>query len=154
PYNLPIVLDLRGQYTSKLQVYQALYNTYWPGIDHRVLIGLNPDVHKAALREYATALGAATIWLDPDVTGESDLLNNFLSTMPAGSNFMGWWPNEQPGVQRTSTYGITTIASDWSSNLTMHSGMPRTINVKQAPAKPALQNKIYVAFILSDGDNL
>jgi len=154
PYNLPIVLDLRGQYTSKLQVYQALYNTYWPGIDHRILIGLNPDVHKAALREYATALGAATIWLDPDVTGESDLLNNFLSSMPAGSNFMGWWPNEQPGVQRTSTYGITTIASDWATNLTMHSGMPRTINIKPAPPKPALQNKIYVALILSDGDNL
>jgi hypothetical protein len=154
PYNLPILLDLRGQYTSKLQVYQAMYNTYWPNIDHRLLIGLNPDVHKAALREYATALGAATIWLDPDVAGESDLLNNFLSTMPAGSNFMGWWPNEQPGVQRTSTYGITTIASDWSTNLTMHSGMPRTINIKPAPPKPALQNKIYVAFILSDGDNL
>ena len=154
PYNLPILLDLRGQYTSKLQVYQAMYNTYWPTIDHRVLIGLNPDVHKAALREYATALGAATVWLDPDVAGESDLLNNFLSTMPAGSNFMGWWPNEQPGVQRTSTYGITTIASDWATNLTMHSGMPRTINIKPAPPKPALQNKIYVAFILSDGDNL
>jgi len=154
PYNLPILLDLRGQYTSKLQVYQAMYNTYWPTIDHRVLIGLNPDIHKAALREYATALGAATVWLDPDVAGESDLLNNFLSTMPAGSNFMGWWPNEQPGVQRTSTYGITTIASDWATNLTMHSGMPRTINIKPAPPKPALQNKIYVAFILSDGDNL
>jgi hypothetical protein len=154
PYNLPILLDLRGQYTSKLQVYQAMYNTYWPNMDHRLLIGLNPDAQKAALREYATALGAATIWLDPDVAGESDLLNNFLSTMPAGSNFMGWWPNEQPGVQRTSTYGITTIASDWSTNLTMHSGMPRTINIKPAPPKPALQNKIYVAFILSDGDNL
>ncbi|HEY8894037.1 MAG TPA: GxGYxYP domain-containing protein, partial [Niastella sp.] len=47
PYNLPILLDLRGQYTSKLQVYQAIYNNYWPSIDHRLLIGLNPDVHKA-----------------------------------------------------------------------------------------------------------
>lgn len=154
PYNLPILLDLRGQFTSKLQVYQTIYNTYWPNIDHRLLIGLNPDAHKAALREYATALGAATIWLDPNVADESTLLNSFLSSMPAGSNFMGWWPEEQPGVERVSQYGITTIASDWCTNLTMHSGTSRTINVRAIPTKPALQNKIYVAFILSDGDNL
>lgn len=154
PYNLPVLLDLRGQFTSKLQVYQTMYNSYWPNVDHRILIGLNPEVHKAALREYATALGAAVIWLDPTVSGESELLNSFLSSMPAGSNFMGWWPEEGAGVGRASTYGIATIASDWGTNLTMHSGMPRTVNIKPTPPKPALQNKIYVAFILSDGDNL
>lgn len=154
PYNLPILTDLRGQYTSKLQVYQALYNTWWPGLDKRLLIGLNPDVHKAALREYAVALGAATIWLDPNVAAESTLLNSFLSSMPAGANYMGWWPEEGPGVQRGSSYGISTIASDWCSNLTLHSGMPRTITLPATPPKPALQNKLYVAFVLSDGDNL
>ncbi|ACU63065.1 GxGYxYP domain-containing protein [Chitinophaga pinensis] len=154
PYNLPILLDLRGQYSSKLAVYQALYNTYWPNLDHRVLIGLNPDAHKAALREYAVATGLATIWLDPNVAAESTLLNSFLSSMPAGSNYMGWWPEEAPGVQRASQYGIATIASDWATNLTVHSGTSRTVNVKPMPAKPALQNKLYVAFILSDGDNL
>ena len=154
PYNIPVLLDLRGQFTSKLQVYQTLYNTYWPNLDHRLLIGLNPDVHKAALREYATALGAAVIWLDPNIAAESQLLNSFLSSMPPGANYMGWWPEEGPGVERASTYGISTIASDWATNLTVHSGMSRTVNVKPMPPKPALQNKIYVAFILSDGDNL
>ncbi|QHS59670.1 GxGYxYP domain-containing protein [Chitinophaga agri] len=154
PYNLPILVDLRGQFTSKLQVYQTMYNTYWPNVDKRVLIGLNPDAHKAALREYAVAIGAATIWLDPDVAGESELLNSFLSSMPAGANYMGWWPEEAPGVQRASQYGIATIASDWSTNLTVHSGMSRTVIPKPIPAKPTLQNKLYVAFILSDGDNL
>jgi len=154
PYNLPVLLDLRGQFTSKLQVYQTMFNTYWPAIDHRLLIGLNPDAHKAALREYATALGAAVVWLDPSIAGESALLNSFLSSMPAGSNYMGWWPDEGTGVQRVSQYGITTIASDWCSNLTMHSGTSRRVTIKPMPPKPTLQNKIYVAFILSDGDNL
>ncbi|MGS2739902.1 hypothetical protein [Sinomicrobium sp. M5D2P17] len=154
PYNLPILVDLRGQFSSKLQVYQTMFDTYWPNLDQRLLIGLNPDIHKAALREYATALGAAVIWLDPKVSGESELLNSFFSSMPDGANYMGWWPEEEPGVQRASSYGITTIASDWATNLTVHSGMPRTINVKPAPPKPALQNKLYVAFIISDGDNL
>jgi hypothetical protein len=154
PYNLPVLLDLRGQFSSKLQVYQTIYNTYWPNLDHRLLIGLDPEAHKASLREYATALGSAVIWLDPQNAAESTLLNSFLSSMPAGANYMGWWKDEGPGVERASTYGIATIASDYATNLTVHSGMPRTVTVKPIPAKPVLQNKIYVAFILSDGDNL
>ncbi|MDB5271825.1 MAG: hypothetical protein JWO58_192 [Chitinophagaceae bacterium] len=154
PYNLPVVMDLRGQFTSKLQVYQTLYNTYWPNIDHRLLIGLSPDLHQASLREYASALGAAVIWLDPNVSGESELLNSFLASMGAGSTFMGWWPEEGSGVTRASQYGIATVASDYATNLTVHSGMPRTVNIKPIPPKPALQNKLYVAFIMSDGDNL
>jgi hypothetical protein len=154
PYNLPVLLDLQGKFTSKLEVYQSLYDTYWPGLDHRLLIGLNPNAHKAALREYAVALGAGVIWLDPKVAGESELLNKFLSSMSPGANFMGWWPQEGPGVERASKYGIATIASDWCSNLTVHSGTSRTVNIKAIPPKPTLRNKIYVAFILSDGDNL
>lgn len=154
PYNLPLLLDLRGKFNSKIEVYQWLYNNYWPKLDHRLLIGLNPNAQKAALREYAVALGVATIWLDPKVPGESELLDKFLSSMLPGSPFMGWWPEEAPGVERASKYGIATIASDWCYNLTVFSGTSRIGNIKPAPPKPKLQNKIYVAFILSDGDNL
>jgi len=154
PYNFPVLLDLRGQFTSKLQIYQYIFDNYWENTDKRILIGLDPILHKASLREYAVALGAVVIWLDPQNSAESALLNRFLSSMPAGSNFLGWWTSEQPGVDRVSNYGFTTIASDYCTNLTFHSGMPRLIDPRPMPAKPALQNKIYVAFILSDGDNL
>jgi hypothetical protein len=140
PYALPVLVDLRGQFGSKLAVYQALYNTYWPGVTHRVLIGLDPNVHKASLREYASALGAAVVWLDPRDANEGALLNSFLASMGAGNAYMGWWPEEGSGVEAGSRYGISTIASDWSTDLTVHSGMPRTINVKPMPPKPALQN--------------
>ena len=163
PYNLEIKLDLRGKYTSKLEIYQDLFDTYWPDLDQRMLIGLSPDDHKASLREYAVAMGAAVIWLEPQGSNsafynsrypENKLINDFLSSMPVGSNYLGWWPNEENGVKNVSIHGKTTIASDFSSNLPFHSGMPRTIKPKPMPAKPELQNKIYVAFILSDGDNL
>ncbi|MBE9661403.1 hypothetical protein IRJ16_05865 [Mucilaginibacter myungsuensis] len=154
PYNLPVLADLQRKFSSKLEVYQEMYDTYWPKLDHRLLMGLNPNTHKAALREYAVALGAATVWLDPKVAGESEMLDKFLSAMSPGASFMGWWPEEAPGIERASKYGIATIASDWCFNLTVHSGMSRKINIKPMPPKPALQNKIYVAFILSDGDNL
>jgi len=154
PYNYPILLDLRGQFTSKQQIYQYIFDNYWENTDKRILIGLDPILHKASLREYAIALGAAVVWLDPKNSAESALLNRFLASMPAGSNILGWWPEEQPGVDRVSNYGFTTIASDYCTNLTFHSGMPRLIDPRPMPAKPELQNKIYVAFILSDGDNL
>jgi GxGYxYP putative glycoside hydrolase C-terminal domain/GxGYxY sequence motif in domain of unknown function N-terminal/Divergent InlB B-repeat domain len=153
PYNLPILLDLRGQFANKLAVYQALYDTYWPTLDHRVAIGLNPSV-RASVREYATALGAAALWLDPNSPSEGPLLNKFLSSMGAGARWMGWWPEEGSGVTAASKYGVATIASDFATNLTVHGGMPRTIHVKPIPPKPPLQHKLYVAFILSDGDNL
>jgi hypothetical protein len=154
PYNLPILLDLRGKFADKLSVYQSLFDNYWPSIPHRVAFGLNPTSVRASVREYATAVGGASLWLDPSVSTEAPLLNQFLSSMGAGSVWMGWWPEEGAGVTAASNYGVATVASDYSTNLTLHSGMPRTINVKPMPAKPGLQNKIYVAFILSDGDNL
>ena len=154
PYNFRILLDLRGQFTNSLQIYQHIFDNYWEKTDKHVLIGLGPKHHKSSLREYAIALGAAVIWLDPKIYAESVLLNKFLESMPAGANYMGWWPEEQPGVDRVSNYGIATIASDYCTNLTFHSGMPRLIEPHPMPAKPNLENKIYVAFIISDGDNL
>lgn len=154
PYNLPILVDFRGQFSSKLQVYQTLFDSYWPTLTHRAVVSISPTIHKAAVREYATAVGTATIWLDPRVAGESELLNKFLASMGAGTVMLGWWPEEGSGVERASQYGIATVASDWSSNLTVHSGTSRAIQIAPTPPKPPLQNKLYVAFILSDGDNL
>jgi MYXO-CTERM domain-containing protein len=154
PYGFAIIKDLRGQFASKLAVYQSLSSDLWPSLTHRVVIGLSPAFHKASLREYAVATGAAVIWLDPNVTGESELLDVFLSSMGPGTVYMGWWPEEGPGVERASRHGIATVASDYATNLTLHGGMPRTVHVKPIGPKPILQNKLYVAFILSDGDNL
>jgi MYXO-CTERM domain-containing protein len=153
PYRIPIALDLRGQFTDKLSVYKSLYANYWPSLDHRLIIGLDPGIG-AAVREYATALGVAAVWLDPQSATEGPLLDQFLSTMSPGGRWMGWWPSEGPGVTEASKYGVATNASDFSTNLTVHSGTSRTIHVKPIPPKPALANKLYVAFILSDGDNL
>ena len=154
PYHLPVLEDLRGRFTSKLGVYEYLYGELWPSLSHRVLIGLSPDHHKASLREYAVALGAAVVWLDPMVSGESEMLDRFLGALSPGAAYMGWWPEEGPGVERASRHGIATVASDYATNLTMHSGMPRGVRVSAVPPKPVLADKIYVAFILSDGDNL
>jgi hypothetical protein len=154
PYNLPILEDLRGRFANKLAVYRHLRDVVWPTLTHRVVVGLSPEAHRAGVREYAAALGAAVIWLDPRTPGESALLDEFLAGMDPGAAFMGWWPEEQSGVERASRHGIATVASDFATNLTVHGGMPRKVDFKPIPAKPILENKLYVAFWISDGDNL
>lgn len=154
PYDLPVIEDLRGRFTGKLDVYESLLEDHWPLAPQRVLFGLSPLAHKASLREYAVALGGAVIWLDPQVPGESELLDRFLTALGPGGAFMGWWPEEQPGVQRASEHGVATVASDFATNLTLHSGMPKELELRAIPPKPRLEDKLYVAFILSDGDNL
>ncbi|RKP52912.1 hypothetical protein D7Z26_14255 [Cohnella endophytica] len=155
PYSLPILKDFRGMFTTKVQVYQYLYNNYWSLVTHKILAGINPQI-KGFLRDYATAVGTAAVWLNPAVPAEDTILRQFLTDMPhdGTGTYMGWWPDEGQGVTRTSEYGVTTIASDFASNLTVFGGTSRTVNVKPLANKPPLRNKIYVSLILSDGDNL
>ena len=154
PYQLSVLEDLRGKFGSKLAVYESMYEDHWLKQDRRILMGISPNIIKAGVREYAVALSLPTIWLDPEVAEESALLDKFLATMPSDGHYMGWWPEEAPGITRASRFGVPTIPSDFSSNLTVHGGFDRKIRIKPTPPKPALENKIYVAFILSDGDNL
>lgn len=155
PYDLPIIADLRGLATDNLGIYQYLHDNYWPQLNHRLLVCLNPGVHIGCIRDYASATSAAIVWLDPRVAGEKVLLDSFLADMPGGHGVtLGWWPEEGSGITEASQYGLATCASDFSENLTVFSGMSRTVTIKPIPPKPTLKNKIYVAMILSDGDNL
>lgn len=154
PYQLPILDDLRGDFTTNIQVYQYMYDNLWPSVTHKLVVGLRPGI-KGFLRDYATSVQAAVIWLNPQIPAEDALLRQFLADMPYGSGiYMGWWPDEGAGVARVSEYGLSTVASDFASNLTVFGGTDRNVAVKPTPSKPTLENKIYISFILSDGDNL
>ncbi|MFC5529927.1 hypothetical protein [Cohnella yongneupensis] len=154
PYNLPILEDLRGKFKSKLDVYNYLYDSYWPKTTHRVLVGLTPDL-KTNLREYAMGIQASVVWLNPAVPEEEAILNKFMADMPYGTGlYLGWWPDEGTGVTKTSEFGLATVAADFSSNLSVLSGTSRKITPPKTPVKPRLENKVYVTYIVSDGDNL
>ncbi|WP_165279866.1 GxGYxYP domain-containing protein [Paenibacillus protaetiae] len=154
PYKLPIVEDLRGKYKSNIEVYDDLYSRYWSQTTHKVLVGLSPDL-KTNLREYAMGIKAAVVWLNPAVPEEEALLNKFMKDMPYGTGlYLGWWPDEQQGVTKTSEFGLATVAADYSSNLSVLSGTSRNITLPKPPVKPPLENKVYLTYIVSDGDNL
>jgi hypothetical protein len=156
PYNLAIVDDLRGRFSDQYQVYRYLYTNYWPLCTHRVISGMNTNLH-GNFRDYIVAIKAATVWLDPGTFNFTDqsVLGLFLSDMtPAGGVYTGWWPSEANGLNWIYQYGIPVLASDYLVNASVFGGVSRTINVPDIPLPPPLQNKVYVSMILSDGDNI
>ncbi|HUA39555.1 MAG TPA: LamG-like jellyroll fold domain-containing protein [Candidatus Sulfopaludibacter sp.] len=155
PYNLPIVDDLRSfHFSDKYALYGYLYTNYWPLCTHRIIAGMETNVD-GCLRDYLVAVKSAVVWLDPGNAQDAALLGKFLTNMTANNGvYMGWWPNEGNGLSWIAQYGIPVLASDFYRNGSVFSGVPRTINIPDIPPTPPLQNKVYVALILSDGDNV
>jgi hypothetical protein len=155
PYQLPVLVDLRSNhFANKLAVYQFEHDNWTTNATHRLIVGLNPTI-AGALRDYAVATQAMMVWLDPRVPAEQQLLGSFLQLLAPNSPYLGWWIDEPTGVQAASTQGVPTYAADWSANLTVLGGTPRGSAVTPpTPAPPPLENKVYVAIFMSDGDNV
>ena len=154
PYSLPIGNDLRGQFANKYAVYGYLYTNYWPLCTHRIFAGMETNVD-GNLRDYLVAVKSATVWLDPGIAQDATMLNSFFSSVtPLNGVYVGWWPNEGNGLGWIANYGIPVLASDFFGNSSVFSGVACPINVPDIPPPPPLQNKVYVALILSDGDNI
>jgi hypothetical protein len=153
PYNLPVIDDLRGKFSNKYQVYGYLYTNYWSLCTHRIIAGMETNLD-GNLRDYLVAVKSATVWLDPGTSKDAAQLGLFLANMtPVSGVYMGWWPSEANGLTWIAGYGIPVIASDFYRNGSVFGGVSRPINIPAIPPPPPLRNKVYVALILSDGDN-
>ncbi|HZV36696.1 MAG TPA: hypothetical protein VFB72_19120 [Verrucomicrobiae bacterium] len=154
PYNFRVVDDLRGRFADKYAVYGFLYSNYWPKCTHRIFAGMGLRAH-GSLRDYLVATKTATVWLGPGNERDAQLLRLFLSDMqPVHGLYMGWWPGEGDGLEFVAQYGIPVLASDFFCNATVFSAVQHQIKIPTIPAVPPLENKIYVALIISDGDNV
>jgi hypothetical protein len=154
PYNLPIVDDVRGRFADKVAVYRYLRSNCWSHCTHRIFAGMGPTLH-GHLRDYLVATKTATVWLGPDNPDDAEVLRSFVSDMtPLNGVYMGWWPGEGDGLEWIAHYGIPVLASDFFCNATVFSGVAQPIRVPKIPPPPPLENLVYVAMILSDGDNV
>ena len=151
----PVLIDLRSlQLETSLEVYEYLYKNYWKDCNKRLYISLSPH-YSNFIRDVAVATKSAIIWLDIRNKKDSILANKFLSDMQQGSSFiMGWWPEERTGVGLGTSHGIATIAADFFENATLLAGQSHNIQIPAVPKMPKLENKIYVTFYMSDGDNI
>ncbi|ASS65798.1 MULTISPECIES: GxGYxYP domain-containing protein [unclassified Paenibacillus] len=110
------------------------------------------------LRDYAVANKAMVFWLDSNVPAQRELFERILSDVQPGTPYLGWFSNDTVGefssVEITSRHSVYVLAADWFSNMTVFSGGRSAASPLKAAKAPKLQNKIYVTYTFSEGDNL
>ncbi len=152
--DFPVVEDLTSlTMSSALDIYSYLYNNYWSRCNHRLLISLSPNI--PYVHDIGAACGSACVWLDPRVTNERLLLDKMLKDMTPGRDFvLGWYPEERSGVGEATKYGLSTVPADFFENTTIYTAVNKPVKIAPVPKRPKLENKIYAAVYISDGDNI
>jgi hypothetical protein len=110
------------------------------------------------LRDYAVANKAMVFWLDSNAPEQKALFEKILSAAEPGSPYLGWFSNDVQGefssVEITSNHSVYVLAADWFSNMTVFSGTKVKPVQAADTVAPKLDNKIYVTYTFSEGDNL
>jgi hypothetical protein len=148
--DLPKLADFsKTSFKTVDAVYQTALDCCAASLSRRLIVGLDPT-RATGPRDLAVAVGAMVMWLpttDP-------LFDTFVARLEINSPYVGWYQDEQAGVIATSAHAVPTYAADDFYNMTVLAGSSRTIHVPTPPPAPPLENKIYVAIFMSDGDNL
>lgn len=143
--------------TKQLTASVDMWNQYKVYAGNDQPVSSNQKEPYGFLRDYAVANKAMVFWLDSNVPAQKELFQKILSGVEPGTPYLGWFNNdvdgEFSGVEITSNYGVYVLAADWFSNMTVFSGTKvNEVNAKAAPT-PKLENKIYVTYTFSEGDN-
>ncbi len=150
----PIVEDLTSlKMSSALDIYTYLYENYWNQCNHRLLVSIRPTI--PYVHDIGTACGSACVWLDPRKADEQKLLDKMLKDMTPGRDIvLGWYPEERSGVGEATKYGLSTVPADFFENATVYMAVNRAVKIPPVPKRAKLENKIYAAVYISDGDNI
>src|SRR5438309_11668759 len=174
PYALRVAFDLRRQhFKSRADAYEWALQKLGPVSRYRLLAWLggprNGRSGQHGLRDFIVARRGFAFEADPQ--SEGLLATHILDSIPAGTPVFGYpffddatyqysahnlAPGEEWGVAEISRSGKALIPSADSTNLTVHASF------QAAPQSPRWDDhvqvadaaKTYVAFLISDGDNL
>ncbi|MCX7048131.1 MAG: GxGYxYP family putative glycoside hydrolase [Candidatus Sumerlaeota bacterium] len=167
---LPVLDDLRGRWKTNAEAYRWAFDHLWPQLNHFVLACLYPD-DVSGLRDYLYQQRVFTFWITGpidgaqpggDPTAEARLMEEILAKYPANIPVMGFpWAGddvgigEGGGVRLFAQYGKFLVGSVSATNLSLQSGFPAPELKQRRPPAPELQpNKVYLTWLMSDGDNL
>jgi hypothetical protein len=168
--SMPVIADLRGRWKSNAEAYGWAFDNLWDRLNHHV-IACSWYEH-LGLRDYLVQHRIFIFWISGPIDGakgyaspddEVRLMEKLLAQMPVNIPVMSYpWAGkdvgigEGPGVTLFSEFGKYLVGSINCSNLSVHSGVRIPKFEQHAPPPvPSLQrDKVYVSFIISDGDNL
>ena len=155
--DLPVLADLRDlEYTSAVDIYQYFYDNYWENCSHRVLVVQSPGF-TFQMRDLASACGGAVVYLSCNSkdSKEVKLFKKFLNDMTPGDSIVtGWYADQERELMTVCAgCGLSCVPSDYFSNPTVFAQDIKAA-VNPVPDMPELENKIYIAYYMSDGDNI
>lgn len=159
PFNLTVIDDLQGRFTTDLEAYTWQFETLWPRVNQRMLIGIDPEGVFGELRDYAVANTTMPFWLESNVPEERDLFVRIMESVAPYTPYLGWFAQdvagEFSGTQLCSEHSVFVLAADWCVNWTVWSGTRAdTPPLVEPPHTMEIANRIYVTFVVSEGDNL
>lgn len=153
--DLEVKIDITAlSYRSEMDIYTYLYDNYWGKAQHRLIVSADPNDCQH-VRDMAAATGAIVVWLDCTQKNQRELFDKFLADMTPGQGMvLGWFTTERSGITTVTAHGLSTVPGNFYINSTIYSGTDHTIQIPMVPDKPELENKIYIAVYVSDGDNV
>jgi hypothetical protein len=161
---LRTVEDVRGKCGDPVAAYERVLEELWGELNHRAAACMLPEV--TAPRDYLVQHRIFTFWLDAEhefqVPPEQMLFfERLLARLPAHAAIHGWWQvgdeggiGEWRGVNVASQYAKITVCTSGAYNLSAQCGepMPERLTNKRIEFG-SLDKKVYISFIVSDGDN-
>ncbi len=158
--------DFRGNYTSRVELYTWAFENFWPLANQKMIASRPPD--KVYFRDYIVAASPPifTFWLEVGPFGnleEVKLFRRIIAETPANIPVWGWFTDpggaagEYEAVKAISHSGKysfcaaipdLTVLSAFSDPLLTQK--PVSFNASSYP----LENKVYLACTVSDGDNV
>lgn len=158
PYSLPVLDDLQGRFASEIEANAWQFENLWPRVNQRMLLGIDPEGVFANVRDYAIANRTMPFWLDVNAPEERELLTRIFESVQPYTPYLGWFAQdvagEFSGTQLASEHSVFVLAADWMDHLTVWSGTRAEAVASPPPPPPPLENKVYVSFVVSEGDNL
>jgi hypothetical protein len=154
-YGIPVIYSFADTtFASSTAAYQWEFTHLFAKANPRDLVMLNPADY-GVLRDYIVATRSFVFYLTTSDSSQEPLMNKIISSRPAGTPIMGYIPDEQPDVADLSSLGDYLNASDDMDNESDWAAVPGPPGLTQPSPQPvrADKNTIYVAFLVSDGDN-
>lgn len=164
--------DLRGRFSTYADAMAWLWRNYRDRFNHHLCAYAHPNLSFNGNLDYDMQWRGVIFWItgerDGDQPGadplaEMQVMAEIFAEMPPNIGMRGFpWAGEGiglgegGGVEFCGAYGKGLVCTDHTPNVSVMSGVQidRLSPPAQPPAPPLEQDKIYIAFTMSDGDNL
>jgi GxGYxY sequence motif in domain of unknown function N-terminal len=158
-YDFPVIADLRGKFKNDLECLDWLKANYFAKANKQVAftwshMNSGPQSWGGANKDYVVANRLFTYYLNIEDANERSHYADVVKLYPPGTPIMGW-TNELSADHLFATYGYFMVPCIAVENLSVMSSFPSVKGTQPAPkAYPVRNNAVYIACLVSDGDNL